>query len=51
MQTIYFFIACVFGTDTTTEYETTHEITRLGYRMVQWVPSWTVPFGPSHIKY
>ena len=51
MQTIYFFITCVYGTDTTSGYETTHEFTRLGYRMVHWVPSKTVPykiFKPHH---
>ena len=46
MQTIYFFITCVYGTDTTSGYETTHEFTRLGYRMVHWVHP-----RPSHIKY
>ena len=50
MQTIYFFITFVYGTeDTTSGHETTQEFTRLGYKMVQWVPSWTVPCGPSHV--
>jgi len=39
MQTIYFFITFVYGTEnTTSRHETTQEFTRLGCRMVQWVP-------------